>query len=164
MDPITAFVWFIYMLPVLLTVAGLTVYLPARQDWNETFKRAALVARANLGSTKSKKVLAEEKLALNPYTGPEGDDEAKAQWEAKFTGQELMLINKDEHRIERSWNQLEKSEYDTHPHPRWWWECSCGEKESRKTKDASKQSAKRHLLLYSGRNKDQVKDVGWLRL
>lgn len=161
MEVILFLLWF---LPTLLAIMCGVVYLPARVEWNDTFKRGALIARANMGSKKSKKALAQEKLALNPR--PEGDNNAVAvaEWTAKFTGQELVLLVEDDHRIVKSWNELKQTEYSPQPEVRWFWECACGEKESRKTKDAAKQSARRHMILYQGRNKDLVKDQGWLKL
>lgn len=161
MDPISMiFVFLFVFLPVIL---GSVVYFPARLEWNDTFKRAALIAKANLGSNKSQAVLAEEKMALNPYIGDPDDKVAMAVWESQFTGKELMLVTKDAHTIVKSWNALEQTPYDEFPVERWYWECACGESESRKVKEASKAAAKRHLALYKGRNKDDIREIGWLK-
>lgn len=161
MELIFFFMWF---LPLLVTTVLGIVYVPARLEWNDTFKRAALIAKANLGSRKAEEVLTREKIALTPYIGDPDDKVAKLAWESQFSGKEIAVINKDAHYIAESYNKLVQGPYDDHPIERWFWKCACGEAEDRKSPDAAKQSAKRHLALYRGRNSDHVKDQGWLKL
>lgn len=162
MELVIFLIWFV---PLMLTIImGSVVYFPARLEWNDTFKRAALITRSNLGSKSAKKELVQEQMALNPYEGDPGDKKAMALWEAQFEGKELVLADQNIHRIVNSWNELHQTAYDDQPKERWFWECSCGEKESRLVSEAARQAAKRHMKLYNGRNEEGVRNVGWLRM
>lgn len=167
------FLFLFVILPAMLMVIGGVGYKSltprTKLEVDATIKRAAMVTRANLGSTKAKTKLVVEKAALDPYTGAADDERAKAEWTAKFSGQELVLLNKNAHTIVKSWSELYQSK-ESHPgyavkepEVRWHWECSCGETESRKTTDAAKMSAKRHVKLFGGRDDAGIKDHGWLR-
>lgn len=157
--------WFFFyvILPVLIIGGVVGTFKAAPTEMSDLVKRGALIARANLGSAKSKTVLAKEKLALNPYTGDKDDKQALAAWQSQFDGKELVLLSKDNHRIINSWNELSENMYEDQPIERWYWECNCGEKDWRKTKEASSNAARRHQKLYGGRDDAGVKDVGWLR-
>jgi hypothetical protein len=153
---------FIVLIMVMIVLAGggATIYLPAKDEWNKTFARAAMITRANLGSKKDKLEL--EMLDTMPLSG---DKEALEIWQAQYEGRkstELVIANKNAHVIVKSWNELNDDRHEG-IQERWFWECSCGIKEWRKLPESSKNAARRHLKLYGGRNDAGVKDQGWLR-
>jgi hypothetical protein len=148
----------IFGLMILLSVLGGTIYLPAREDWNKTFQRAAQIMRANMTGK-----------AIQPQLGtkpPASATHELAVWQAQFDGKsaskEILLADKNYHTIIRSWNELNDNRMEGVTE-RWYWECSCEVKEHRKTAEASKNAARRHLKLYGGRNEEGVKNEGWLR-
>lgn len=133
------------------------VYFGAKEEWNKLFGRAASITRANLSSNK----VAMQELAMA------GDNEVlKAEWEAKYNGgSDLVLASSVQlHFIKKSWNEIYTPMLDSKPEERWWWECQCGEKVYRTNKESGKNSARRHILLYQNRNKDNIRDVGWLKI
>lgn len=157
--------WFLLCVVLPLMVIGVGVggaFHVAPKEMSDLVKRSALVARSHLGSSKAKTVLVKEKMALDPYTGAKDDKKALAEWQSKFDGKELMLVAKDAHRIVNSWNELVDDMYDGLIE-KWWWECACGEKEDRKTKDAAKNAANRHIKTYQGRDDAGIRDYGWYR-
>lgn len=157
MDPITAIILGV----TVITGGGLTgIYLSAREEWKKTFARAAFVLRANLAIKTGRAPLE----VTSNFSTVEGKQAALDAWEAEYTGKsELMLVNKNLHVIDRSWNDLsEPDSYSGDIIERWWWECRCGESEYRKNKDAAKNSARRHIQLMGGRNAEGVRQVGWM--
>lgn len=135
---------------------GTLVYLPARDDWNKLFQRAAQIGRANLGTKSSR-------MGLTFQSKPASNELAKRDWEAEYQGKkELALANQDFHVIVRSWNEINDNYYEG-VEERWFWECACGEKQHRKNKEAGFNSARRHLQLMGGRNEQGIRDENWLR-
>lgn len=135
---------------------GALVYIPAREEWNKLFIRAAQIGRANLGSKSSR-------LGLEFQSKPVSNALAVRDWQAEYEGKkELAIVNKEYHVIVRSWNEINDNYYDG-VEERWFWECACGEKQHRKNKEAGKNSARRHLELMGGRNEEGVRDENWLR-
>lgn len=140
---------------------GTVVYKSAPDEWRKTFARAAFVTRANL-AIKTGNAPVEVMASINAGTP---NDQAIELWEQQYTGKgEIMLVNKDLHYISKSWNELSSPDsYSGYVNEQWWWECNCGEKEHRKNKEAAKNSARRHIQLYGGRNSEGVREQGWLR-
>jgi hypothetical protein len=135
---------------------GALVYIPAKDDWNKLFARAAQIGRANLGSKNSR-------LGLEFQSKPVSNQLAVRDWQAEYEGRkELALVNQEFHVIVRSWNEINDNYYEG-VEERWFWECACGEKQHRKNKEAGRNSARRHLELMGGRNEAGVRDEGWLR-
>lgn len=139
-----------------VTGLGTLIYKAAPEDWNQLFKRAAQVGRANLGSKSSR-------LGLEFQSKPVSNELAKRDWEAEYTGKkELAIATGNLHVIVRSWNEINDNYYEG-VEERWFWECACGEKQHRKNKEAGRNSARRHLELMGGRNEQGVRDENWLR-
>lgn len=147
-------------LTVILGGAGSAVYFPARDEWNKTFARAAMITRANLGSKRDQQML-QISASIPADTS---DEKAMEAWTNAYTGKttDLVLASENIHTIVKSWNELNDDRHEG-IQERWFWECSCGTKEWRKLPESSKNAARRHIKLYGGRNAEGVKDQGWLR-
>lgn len=130
------------------------------EGFKKLVSRAFFIARANLAIKTGRAPLE----VTSNFSTAEGKQAAIDAWEAEYSGKsELMLVNKNLHVIDRSWNDLsEPDSYSGDVIERWWWECRCGESEYRKNKEAAKNSARRHIQLMGGRNAEGVKNVGWI--
>lgn len=153
-----------FALMIFLTVVcgggGTLVYRSAKDEWDQTFRRAAMITRANLGSKRDKQALE----IASSIPSDTSDKKAMEAWTNAYTGKtkDLVLVDANIHTIVRSWNELNDDRHEG-IQERWFWECSCGTKEWRKLPESSKNAARRHIKLYGGRNEDGVKDQGWLR-
>lgn len=151
----------------IVTVGGLTgwggraIYRSSPDEWNKTFARAAFVIRSNLGGKDNGNVMITQGMSKSAKNAIELAN-FQNTLEGKQAAKELVLADKSLHVIIGSWNELHHN-YMEGNEERWFWECNCGVKEHRKTKEAAKYAAQKHIRVFGGRDENNVKEVGWLK-